>query len=432
MAAILFKMSIREITVQNLIKISAAALVLGFAQPALADQAETKGGLTVKTDDGRFEFKIGGRFHLDAYAFDGCQVGGVDCPDGTTLGGMFLRRGYLTNTGKLYGWKFKQEFDLAASNTNPQATWREAWVGTELLGGELIIGQFKPFRSMEELTSSNDILMMERPYSSASSLYGGGARQFQMGVGYKLPFSMGMWALSGYNLHAIGQAATDGMGVSTRVTFLPVESETTNLHLGLVYGVDNFGRTGTGLPATGGPAAATIAGRNGTNQVTSLTSTALGTTAPAESQTTYSGEAAASFGPGFVQAEYANSTLGQAAGVSDMDVTSYYVQGSFFLTGETKPYKKDRATFGSPKPIGENGAWELKARYDFIESPDKTGATGKPEVTQITAGVNWYANPNVRLMLDYSMGEQETTNTTSGAKTDTELNAIGLRTQLSF
>ena len=415
---------------RNTMKISAAAaLMLGFAQPVLADSAETKGGLTVKTDDGRFEFKLGGRFHIDAYAFDGCSVGGVDCADGTTLGGMFLRRGYLTSTGKLYGWKFKHEFDPAASSS-AQSTWREAWVSTEVLGGEIMIGQFKPFRSMEELTSSNDILIMERPYSTASSLYGG--RQFQLGVGYKLPFSMGMWALSGYNLKAIGGTVTDGMGVSTRLTFLPIESEGANVHLGLVYGVDNFGRTGTGLPATGGPSAASIAGRTSGTQVTGLSSTSLGATAPGESQTTYSAEVAASFGPGFVQAEYANSTLGQASGVSDMDVTSYYVQGSFFLTGESKPYKKDRGTFGSPKPIGEAGAFEATGRYDLIESPDKTGTTGKPEVTQITLGVNWYLNPNVRLMLNYSMGEQETTNTTNSTKTATELNAIALRTQLSF
>jgi phosphate-selective porin OprO/OprP len=417
-------------TVRNGIKIGAlAALALGIAQPALADSAETKGGLTVKTDDGRFEFKLGGRFHIDAYAFDGCSVGGVDCPDGTTLGGMFLRRGYITMTGKLYGWKFKSEFDPAA-NASSQVTWREAWVSTEALGGEIMIGQFKPFRSMEELTSSNDILMMERPYSSASSLYGG--RQFQLGVGYKLPFSIGMWALSGYNLKASGGTVTDGMGVSTRLTFLPIESESSTLHLGLVYSVDDFGRTGTGLPVASGPSAASIAGRTSGTQVTGLSSVSLGATAPGESQSTYAVEAASAFGPAFVQAEYANSTLGQASGVSDRDVTSYYVQASFFVTGETKPYKKDRGTYGSPKPIGESGAWEITSRYDFIESPDLTGATGKPEVTQITVGLNWYANPNVRVMLNYSMGEQETTNTTTNATTDTELDAIGLRTQLSF
>jgi phosphate-selective porin OprO/OprP len=430
--------------VKNIINLSTvAALALAVAQPALADQAETKGGLTVKTDDGRFEFKLGGRFHIDAQAFDGCQVDGVDCAGGTTIGGMYLRRGYITTTGKLYGWKFKSEFDPAASSS-AQSTWREAWVSTEVPGGEIMIGQFKPFRSMEELTSSNEILMMERPYSSASSLYGGGiatqpagtaiSRQFQLGVGYKMPFSMGLWGVSVYNLKAVGGPTNDGIGASTRLTFLPIESEGSIVHLGLVYGQDNFNRGGTTATgfSSGGPSTASIAGRTSGTQVTGLSSVALGSTAPGEAQSTYSVEAAATFGPGFVQAEYANSTLGQAAGVDDMDVTSYYVQGSFFLTGETKPYKKDRGTFGSPKPNGEAGAWEFTGRYDFIENSDLQGVTGEPEVTQITLGVNWYLNPNVRLMLNYSMGEEQTTNTTTLVERERELDAIAVRTQLSW
>lgn len=415
-----------------------AAALLGLAPAAMADTAETKGGLTVKTDDGRFEFKLGGRFHIDTYAFLGCDndVGGVgsECAAADTVGGMFLRRGYVTATGKLYGWKFKSEYDLA-SGTAANTTWREAWVSTEALGGEIVIGQFKPYRSMEELTSSNDILMMERPYSSATALYGGGSRQFQLGAGYKLMFPIGSWGLSAYNLKGIGGTTNDGLGVSTRLTFLPIESERGNLHFGLVYGQDDFNQGAT----TGGPGAnGTIAGRSSASQVTSPTiATAplagtLGVTGVGKAQTTYSAEAAGAFGPFFFQAEYANSTLEQAAPTADQDVVSYYVQTSVFLTGETKPYKKDRGTFGSPKPIGEYGAWELAARYDTIANDDITGAAGKPEIAQVTAGVNWYVNPNVRFMLNYSMGEGEVTNTGTNVASSKEVEAIALRTQLSF
>ena len=38
-----------------------AAALIGLAQPALADSAETKGGIKIKTDDGRFEASIRGR-----------------------------------------------------------------------------------------------------------------------------------------------------------------------------------------------------------------------------------------------------------------------------------------------------------------------------------------------------------------------------------
>ena len=58
-------------------------------------------------------------------------------------------------------------------------------MSTEVLGGELIFGQFKPYRSMEDLTSSNDVLLIERPYTSSNGVFAG--REFQQGVGYKYP-----------------------------------------------------------------------------------------------------------------------------------------------------------------------------------------------------------------------------------------------------
>lgn len=411
-----------------------AATLASLAQPVLADSAETKGGLTVKTDDGRFEFKLGGRFHIDTYAFLGCDndVAGVgaECAAADTVGGMFLRRGYITATGKLYGWKFKSEFDPAAS-ASANAIWREAWVATDLFGGEIMIGQFKPFRSMEELTSSNEILMMERPFSSATALYNG--RQFQLGVGYKLPFPIGMWAVDVHNLKAAGGTTNEGIGYATRLTFLPLEADAAKLHVGIGYGEDNFNNgVTTGGPGTG----SAIAGRTSGTQVTSptiATAPLSGTFGTGKAQATYAAEVAGAFGPFFIQTEYANATLEQAtAGTPDQDVTTYYAQMSVFVTGETKPYKKDRATFGTPKPNGAAGAWEITARYDAIENADiDTGAAQDPEITQITAGVNWYANPNVRFMLNYWIGEGEVT-TSPTTRSSKEVEAVAIRTQLSF
>jgi phosphate-selective porin OprO and OprP len=284
---------------------------------------------------------------------------------------------------------------------------------------------------MEELTSSNEILMMERPYSSATALYNG--RQFQLGVGYKLPFPVGMWAVDVHNLKAAGGTTNDGIGYATRLTFLPMDRDTAKLNFGLGYGSDNFNQgVTTGGPGTG----SAIAGRSSGTQVTSptiATAPLSGTFGVGKAQTTYAAEAAGAFGPFFFQAEYANATLEQAAaGAPDQDVTTYYVQTSVFLTGESKPYKKDRGTFGTPKPNGSAGAWELTARYDTIENGDITGAAGKPEITQATVGVNWYVNPNVRFMLNYWTGEGEVTNTGTDATSSKEVEAVAIRTQLSF
>src|SRR6185295_19551585 len=94
-------------------------------------------------------------------------------------------------------------------------------------------------------------------------------------------------------------------------------------------------------------------------------------------QTTLGAEYAESFGPVTVQAEYAlanleHTHLDTGGNPADSKVDAWYLQGSWFMTGERAPYKKERAAFGKPKnPLGSFGAWELTARYEFGENKDE-------------------------------------------------------------
>ena len=133
---------------------------------------DTKGGVKVTSADGKFEASIGGRIHFDTYAFDRDIA--------STTGTTEFRRARLTLGGKAYGWEYKLEQDFGAG-TNLDGL-RDAYIAKSALGGKFTIGHFKPYRAMEELTSSNELLMMERPFASATGLFSG--RQFQQGVGY--------------------------------------------------------------------------------------------------------------------------------------------------------------------------------------------------------------------------------------------------------
>lgn len=121
-------------------------------------KVETKGGLKVTSADKKFEASLGGRIHFDAYAFGDDVVANTNATE--------FRRARLTLSGKAYGWEYKMEQDFAAG-TNLDGI-RDLYIARPMLGGKLTIGHFKPYRSMEELTSSNEILMMERPVTSAS------------------------------------------------------------------------------------------------------------------------------------------------------------------------------------------------------------------------------------------------------------------------
>ena len=125
-----------------------------------APKIETKGGLKVTSADKKFEVSVGGRIHFDAYAFD------RDIAD--TTGTTEFRRARLTLAGKAYGWEYKLEQDFSAGSNLDGL--RDAYLARSALGGRFTIGHFKPYRAMEELTSSNELLMMERPFASATGL----------------------------------------------------------------------------------------------------------------------------------------------------------------------------------------------------------------------------------------------------------------------
>lgn len=408
---------------------AAAVFLIGAstANLAYADVAVTNGGLKIKTDDGKFEFGIGGRIQLDAVIFDEGKIEEVPANTANaTTSGVYVRRSYLTLTGKLYDWKFKFENDFTAGQS-PNSI-REMWIGRQVFGGDLIIGQHKPFRSIEELISSNEILLMERPFLT-NSLLAGGNRQFQPGIFYKYPittaFGYFLAQASVYDAaHPLGNNAGQGFGTSERLTWLAYDANDIKLHLGAWGGIDDFGKGGNETVA---PGTVAYAGRSSATQVIGPTQAIGGASSSAEAF--WGVELAGAVGPVFLQSEYGQTrwedTPVQADGRTIDRINSFNVQGSVFLTGERKPYKKDRGTFGSPKVNSPNGAVELVARYDKIINEDRSAGDGvcnssyaaaAPSrtgegcyVQQYTVGANYYVNPAVRFMFNYIRGDNNVT-----------------------
>lgn len=108
-----------------------------------------------------------------------------------------------------------------------------------------------------------------------------------------------------------------------------------------------------------------------------------------------------------IQAEGVYSLLEQLNGET-VNFTAGYV-GISFLTGEHRQYDPKRAAFGPIKVCNEynpcsnglafGGAWELTARLSYINTNDGNIKGG--ELTDVTAGVNWWLNSNTRLTFNY-------------------------------
>ena len=402
-----------------------------------------KGGPRIKTDDGNFEIGLNGRGHFDVHSLYPDQAN----PDYPALGSQLLhsnnrdgfnwRRTYATITGRIYGVNFKFEDDFAINATTgfPHSL-REAWVATKLGTGQLTIGQFKPYRGLEEITSSNEITLMERPSTSSTGIYSG--RQFLTGIGYRgmvkdnLGFGIHVMSLSHFGLPFAG------ISYGGRAVWLPIDKTGHILHLGLSASQDTASKDSLSAGV-----ADVYGGRRGITQSLGIAGTSLG--APSHnSQSTFAAETAYSFGPLTLQGEYAVTRLDnthQTAGNNrDSTIHAFYVQASWFVTGETAVYKKDRGAFGKPQPNGQWGALEFAGRYDLAENssqslaanPCRTG-TSKCQIQIVTLGVNWYPHTNIRFMLNYYLTDAEFGNTGLDTPTRTDhFSVLSFRTQVSF
>ena len=363
---------------------------------ATTPKVETKGGIKVTSPDRKFEASIGGRMHFDAYAFDRDVV--------ATTGTSEFRRARLTLAGKALGWDYKIEQDFAAG-TNLEGL-RDAHISTALWGGRATIGHFKPYRSMEELTSSNEIPMMERTFASSSGLFNG--RQYQQGVGYQRSADNYTAGFTVFNLRSPAGPRNEGMGAAGRVTWAPINNDNDTLHFGTWGSLENANQGSADLSAV-----ANYAGRRGPAQTIATT-----TGASRNTVTAYGLEAAGAFGPLFFQGEYVNATFGQPLG-RDQDVVTWYLQGSWLINGGHRGYKSATGVFAAPR-VTDKGLWELAARYDTIENRD----IANRRATYVILGVNYYVNANLRFMFNYTLGDNEV----SGDKT----RQYALRTQFAW
>ena len=141
-------------------------------------------------------------------------------------------------------------------------------------------------------------------------------------------------------------------------------------------------------------------------------------------------EAAHQIGPFSIQAEASRTFVNCGTCVSDVELDAAYVDVSYVFGGH-RSYTAHGGKFGRThidEPLGEGGAgaWELAARIDYVDLEDEWVLGG----TQTTGlvGVNYYANENVRLQLNYAHSEIDAP--TTGASRDVD--AVTLRLQLDF
>jgi phosphate-selective porin OprO/OprP len=338
---------------------------------------------------------VGGRVHVDAAMYD---------EDVTELGsGTEFRRARLLVQGDFdERWGYKAEYDFAEST----ADLKDAFLQYNgLAAGKLKLGHFKQAFSLEELTSSNYITFMERALPNVfvpSRRIGAGYENYDRPLG----FAAGVFG------NTVDDNDDDeGIGAAGRVVFAPALGENHLLHLGLA--------------ATFMEPETTDAGTDGIrirqrpeSHVTGARLVDTGTLDGASSLQSYGLEGAWNAGSLSLQGEYMLSSADTDLG--DFDFDGWYVFGSWFPGGETRPYKD--GAFGR---VEATRAWEFAVRYSSLDLDDGAVAGGKQD--DITLGVNYYVNPHLRFMLNYVMAEVE-----GGINGDEEPDILQVRAAFDF
>ncbi len=353
-----------------------------------------KNGINFETADKQFGLKISGRILNDWYSG---EMDGGDMESGTRF-----RQAWLDVNGKVYDdFNFRLRYGFEDDGT---AKWKDVYA--EYTGWDFAnirVGQFKEPMGLEWLTAQTYVTMIER--SPLTTLIP--PRETGVMLSNEIMDKRMTWAVGWFqNADAFGDgesndAEAGSWDLTARLTGLPWYEEDGRklLHLGAAYSHrdwsdDNLRYRARGSFSTGDRLVDT------------------GNFA-ADDIDLFAAEAALVLGPFSLQGEGVFADVGGSSGVDDNDYYSAYAQASYFLTGEHRPYSK--GAFGRVKP-NENfslkdrqwGAWEVAARYSWLELDDSIEGG---QLDDIALGLNWYLNPNMRILWNYVHSEADDTPT---------------------
>ena len=343
----------------------------------------TGGGIKIKSSNGN-SFAIGGRIMYDYDSYDGVWSY-PDHEDDDTASESEFRRTRVTLKGTSgQSWAYKMTIDIDEG----EAEIDTGYIAYRGLGlGQLMVGRFKAPFGLEELTSSKWISTIERSStpelgflvdkpSFQAALHGHGGPLF--------------WQLAVIDEDQEDDNGSDAYSLAARLgAHMPI-GEGSFMHLAGSFALRDFGDGATQRFRT----------RLGVHAIDTrpIDFKEVGV----DDADQFGLEGAVVMGPLSLQGEYrqADFDAGDAGTPSDVDVEGSYIQASYILTGESRGYVGKAGKFDGLKPKGPMGAWELVAKYEDGELDIRTEAD-ETEFELLTLGLNWYANKNVKFMLNY-------------------------------
>jgi len=376
-----------------------------------------KDGIRMDTADGDFKLHLGTRIQVDSfYSSENGFKENKPLKNTDIQDGVEFRRVYLVLDGQIYkDVEFKFEYDFAgqtSSNAKPQDVYVK-FTHIPVLGA-ITAGHFKEPFSLEQLTSDANTTFMERSLMDAlvpgrnMGIMANDAVLKDANKAERVTWAAGIFK----DTNDWGFNQTDGGYAGTwRMTALPwYENKGEHLiHVGAAY---SYRETTSNLQYRSRPEA---------HMAPYLVDT--GSFLP-DNASLFNGELATVVGPWHAEGEFTSVVADPHHGNSGC-LNGWYAQTGYFLTGESRPYKTSTGTWDRVKPKknfredGGWGAWEIAARYSYLDlTNEDLGFEGIENnkggrMQNVTAGLNWYLNPNTRIMWNYVRSGQGTWDTST-------------------
>ena len=238
---------------------------------------------------------------------------------------------------------------------------------------------------MEVQLSSNNMVFIERSYLSGFSPERNSGFMYHIDDSEKqFSFQFGVFG----NGDDVGNdlANNDGYNITTRMTYLPLNTEDDLIHLGFGFSHRDTGEEGkygysTRPPAHTAPKYLNV-------KLDNVSSIQI-----------FNPEVVYIHHNFMVESEFLFARVNTPTA---LNFSSFYGQISYLIN--SKDAKNSHRYKGAYEGIGEdlakNGVWEIAARYSIANLKD--GDFNGGEISDITLALNYHINPRVRIMANYS------------------------------
>jgi phosphate-selective porin OprO and OprP len=376
--------------------------------------------------------------------------------------GMYFRRARFGVEGALSGdFNYRLLLELGGSGTEGPTRINDAWIAyTGLAPFTFQLGAFSPPSNMDDGTSPEDQVFIERASSAELSRALGGA-DGRLGLGVRASGKRYMSSLT-FTTRTVNDAEQfdSQFAAVGRAGGLLATSEDHNVHLGA-------SATWVFSPADNGTAAAAPrrAVRLRDRPEIRVDSVRLVDTGAIEAAhaNAYGVEFGANWRNYYLQGEnFWFDVDRRDPALADPSFGGYYLQGSWLITGEHRRYNPATGSFQNPRPKspfaqGGWGAFELAARYSHTDLNFDEGSFGTAPVADairggeqdvLALGLNWYLNPNFKVLFNYLMIDVDRLNPAGpgnaapfgaspgtppvGVQVGQDLDVFALRSQFAF